>query len=138
MFGGNKKLGFKAVADAVQQVPAKAQYDKERRAQNAAAAAAAAASASSPASSSPAAASPAAASPGAGVDIRSLEDEDGYHIGDLLQQNKSRDDIKARMAAATVAKKAKAAAKRAAAALPAPGTRRSPACCSRFPPLTII
>ena len=84
------------------------------------------------------AASPAAASPGAGVDIRSLEDEDGYHIGDLLQQNKSRDDIKARMAAATVAKKAKAAAKRAAAALPAPGTRRSPACCSRFPPLTII
>ena len=95
--------------------------------------------ASSPASSSPAASSPAAASPGAGVDIRSLEDEDGYHIGDLLQQtNKSRDDIKARMAAATVAKKAKAAAKRAAAALPAPGTRRSPACCSRFPLLTLI
>ena len=85
--------------------------------------------ASSAASFSPAAASPAAASPGAG--IRSLEDEDGYHIGDLLQQtNKSRDDIKTRMAAATVAKKAKAAAKRAAAALPAPGTRRSPACCS--------
>ena len=101
--------------------------------------AAAAASASSPASSSPAAASPAAASPGAG--IRSLEDEDGYHIGDLLQQtNKSRDDIKARMAAATMAKKAKAAAtsKRAAAALPAPGTRCSPACCSRFPLLTLI
>jgi len=96
-----------------------------------------ASAASSPASSSPAAASPAAASPGAG--IRSLEDEDGYHIGDLLQQtNKSRDDIKARMAAATVAKKAKAAAKRAAAALPAPGTRRSPACCSRFPLLTLI
>ena len=112
---------------------ARATYKREWRAQNAAAAAAAAASASSPASSSPAAAaSPADASPGAG---RSLEDEDGYHIGDLLQQNKSRDDIKARMAAATVAKKAKAAAKRAAAALPAPGTRRSPACC---PLLTLI
>ena len=116
---------------------ARATYKREWRAQNAAAAAAADASASSPASSSPAAASPAAASPGAG--IRSLEDEDGNHIGDLLQQtNKSRDDIKARMAAATVAKKAKAAAKRAAAALPAPGTRRSPACCSRFPLLTLI
>ena len=84
------------------------------------------------------AASPAAASPGAGVDIRSLEDEDGYHIGDLLQQNKSRDDIKARMAAANAARSATAAAKRAAAALPAPGTRRSPACCSRYPLLTLI
>ena len=118
---------------------AKAQYERERRAQNAAAAAAAADSASSPASSSPAAASPAAASPGAGVDIRSLEDEDGYHIGDLLQQtHTNRADVKARMAAATVAKKAKAAAKRAEAALPAPGTRRSPACCSRFPLLALI
>ena len=79
---------------------ARAQYKKEWRAQNAAAAAAAAASASSPASSSPAAASPAAAG----------------------------------LAAAREAK----AAKRAAAVLPAPGTRRSPACCSRFPLLALI
>ena len=140
MFGGNKKLGFKAVADAV---AAKAQYDKERRAQNAAAAAAAAASASSPASSSPAAASPAAASPGAGVDIGSFKDEDGNLLSVLLpHEKKSRADTKApssdRTAAATAARLAKAAAKRAEAALPAPGTRRSPACCSRFPLLALI
>ena len=114
---------------------AKAQYERDRRAQNAAAAAAAAASASSPASSSPA-----AASPGAGVDIGSFKDEDGNLLSVLLtHRKKSRAEIKAasiaRVAAATVAKKAKA---RAEAALPVPGTRRSPACCSRFPPLTLI
>ena len=119
---------------------ARAERDKERHARNAAATAAAAASASSPASSSPAAASPAAASPGAGVDIGSIEDEDGNLISVLLtHETNSRAEIKAasiaRVAAATVAKKAKA---RAEAALPVPGTRRSPACCSRFPPLTLI
>ena len=54
----------------------------------------------------------------------------------------SRAEIKAasiaRAAAASEASRAKAAAKRAEAALPAPGTRRSPACCSRFPLLTLI
>ena len=125
------------------QAAAKAQYDKDRRAQNAAAAAAAGASSSSPASSSPAAASTAAASPGAGVDIGSIEDEDGNLISVLLtHETNSRADIKApsnnRTAAATAARLAKAATKRAEAALPAPGTRRSPACCSRFPLLALI
>ena len=124
---------------AYRDVAAKAQYDKERRARNAAAAAAAGASASSPASSSPAAASPAAASPGAG--IRSLEDEDGNPISVLLpHEKKSRAEIKAiSFARAAAAREAKAAKReRAEAALPAPGTRRSPACCSRFPLLTLI
>ena len=93
---------------------ARAQSERERRAQNAAAAAAGA-SASSPACSSPAAASPAAASPGADVDIGSIEDEDGNLLSVLLpREKKSRAEIKAasiaRVAAATVAKKAKAAA----------------------------
>ena len=99
------------------------------------------ASTSSPASSSPAAASPAAASPGAGVDIRSLEDEDGNPISVLLpHEKKSRAEIKAiSFARAAAAREAKAAKReRAEAALPAPGTRRSPACCSRFPLLTLI
>ena len=126
---------------------AKAQYERDRRAQNAAEAAAAPASASSPASSSPAAASTAAASPGAStgadVDIGSIEDEDGNLLSVLLpHEKKSRAEIKAaataKAAKATVALRAKAAAKRAEAALPVPGTRRSPACCSRFPPLTLI
>ena len=120
---------------------ARAQSERERRAQNAAAAAAAAASASSPASSSPAAASPAAASPGAGVDIRSLEDEDGNLLSVLLpHEKKSRAEIKAiSFARAATAREAKAAKReRAEAALPAPGTRRSPACCSRFPLLALI
>ena len=99
------------------------------------------ASTSSPASSSPAAASPAAASPGAGVDIRSLEDEDGNLLSVLLpHEKKSRAEIKAiSFARAATAREAKAAKReRAEAALPAPGTRRSPACCSRFPLLALI
>ena len=120
---------------------ARAERDKERHARNAAATAAAAASASSPASSSPAAASPAAASPGAGVDIGSIEDEDGNLLSVLLpHEKKSRAEIKAiSFARAATAREAKAAKReRAEAALPAPGTRRSPACCSRFPLLTLI
>ena len=124
---------------------ARAERDKERHARNAAAAAAAAASASSPASSSPAAASPVA-----GVDIGSIEDEDGNLLSVLLpHEKKSRAEIKAasiaRAAAAQAASIARAAAareakaaKRAEAALPAPGTRRSPACCSRFPLLALL
>ena len=120
---------------------ARAQYERERCARNAAAAAAAGASASSPASSSPAAASPAAASPGAGVDIGSFKDEDGNLLSVLLpHEKKSRAEIKAiSFARAATAREAKAAKReRAEAALPAPGTRRSPACCSRFPLLTLI
>jgi len=116
---------------------ARAQYERERRAQNAAAAA------SSASASSPASSSPAAASPGAGVDIGSFVDDDGYRLGNLVKRTiKSRAEIKAASiasaAAATAARLAKAATKRAEAALPAPGTRRSPACCSRFPLLALI
>ena len=116
----------------------------ERQAASRAAAnqrAAEASAASSPASSSPAAASPAAASPGAGVDIGSFKDEDGNLLSVLLpHEKKSRAEIKAiSFARAAAAREAKAAKReRAEAALPAPGTRRSPACCSRFPLLTLI
>ena len=72
-----------------------------------------------------------------------MEDEDGNLLSVLLpHEKKSRAEIKAaataKAAKATVALRAKAAAKRAEAALPAPGTRRSPACCSRFPLLALI
>ena len=121
---------------------ARAERDKERHARNAAAAAAAAASASSPASSSPAAASPAAASPAAmEIGTGSFEDEDGNLLSVLLpHEKKSRAEIKAiSFARAATAREAKAAKReRAEAALPAPGTRRSPACCSRFPLLALI
>ena len=46
--------------------------------------------------------------------------------------------LKSRPHRLSEASRAKAAAKRAAAALPAPGTRRSPACCSCFPLLAQI
>ena len=64
-------LQMSSQRSAYRDATARATYERDRRAQNAAAAAAAAVSASSPASSTPA-----AASPGAGVDIGSIEDEE--------------------------------------------------------------